>query len=1050
MTTVYPANHFNRFDPSKNYDKHLFIAGRGLQSAELNEIQDDAAARLRGVADVLFRDGDVVRDASVSLNPTTGVAQCAAGAIYLRGAVRGVAPATLTIPVVGVVAIGVRLTETIITALEDVALRDPASGTRNYDERGAERLQVVPSWGWPGDGGTGDFYPVYGVTDGIIDAKDIPPNLDSVTQALARYDRDSAGGSYVVSGLLVTALPDTGITQNYSLSEGRARVYGYGLDLPTARRVTLDAVPDLKLITNEPHLSTTVLAQRINFDRTPGSGITGVSITVQKTVAIVHGVFTGAQDPLPDTSVLSIDSVVQGGTTYVAGTSYNLTAGKVDWSPAGAEPAPGSTYNVTYKYIALVAPTLVDDTGFTVTGAVVNTLILVTYSQKLPRIDRICLNSSGFTVWILGISSEFNPQFPAVPEDMLSIASVYQTWSSTRRVTNDSVRVVPMPQLAAIDRRLDWFAQLIAQQRLESNIHTREGGTKKGLFTDPFLDDSQRDAGSVQTAAIVGGLLMLPMAATVHAMGLDISKPETLAYVSGIALQQTSRTGSMNINPYMAFGLLPGQMVLMPFVDRWTEVQTVWASPITSRLVVDGGNLHDVGILVSTATSAKNALLSTSTKNIENLRSIPVAFSIARFGSGEVLASLKFDGVSLPTGGAVADVNGVINGTFTIPAGLPAGSKLVEAVGAGGTKAKAVFTGQGVIEQSVWQNQTTITEVRVDPLAQTFTLEENTQISGIDLWFTAIPTSNAIVQIRETLTGLPTQVTLAERFLTVGQITAAGASTRATFDRPVSLLANVEYALVVLCNDAVGALAVAELGKFDASVQKWITGQPYTVGVLLSSSNASTWTAHQDRDLAFRILKADFSQVTRTIDLGTVAVVGATDLLLLIHSERSNSVTNVAYTLTLPDLTVLTVDDSQPIHLSAPITGNVHISAKLSGNVNFSPVLFPGAQLIVGNLGASGTYISRAIPAGPSVAIKVIYEAIIPGGATAAVHYKGIDIGDSWVPITTVTTRNVDDGYVEFTHTITGVNETAVQGRLTLAGTAAARPLVRDLRIIVT
>jgi hypothetical protein len=811
----------------------------------------------------------------------------------------------------------------------------------------------------------------------------------------------------------------------------------------------LDAVPDLKLITNEPTLSTTVAAQRINFARTPGTGITNVSITAQKTVAVVHGVFTGAIDPLPDTSILSIDSVVQGGTTYVAGTSFNLTAGQVDWTPGGPEPAPGSTYNVTYKYVATVAPTAVDDTGFTVTGAVVGTLVLVSYSQKLPRYDRICLNSSGFTVWILGVSSEFNPQLPAVPEDMLSIASVYQTWTASRRVTNDSVRVVPMPQLAAIDRRLDWFAQLIAQQRLESNIHTREGGTKKGLFTDPFLDDSQRDAGLAQTAAIVGGLLMLPMAATVHAMSSDITSPQTLAYVSSTALQQTSRTGAMNINPYMAFGLLPGQMVLVPSIDRWTEVQTAWASPITSRLVIDGGRLHDVGILVSSNTTVRNALLSTNVSNIENLRSISVAFSIARFGAGEVLSSLKFDGVSLPTGGAVADANGVINGTFTVPAGLPAGSKLVEAIGAGGTKAKAIFTGQGVIEQSVWQNQTTITEVRVDPLAQTFTLEDNTQVSGVDLWFAAAPTSTAIVQIRATAIGLPTQVTLAEKVLAVGDIVTGGASTRVNFARPVSLLANVEYALVVLCNDAVGALSVAELGKYDATAQKWITGQPYTVGVLLSSSNASTWTAHQDRDLAFRILKADYTQTTRTINLGDVAVTNATDLLLLIHAERSDSATNVVYYLTLPDATILTVDDSQPVHLSAPITGNVNISAKLTGNVDFSPVLFSGAQLIAGSLAATGTYISRAIPAGASVAIKVIYEAIIPGGATAAVHYKGIDGGDPWVAMNSVTTRNVDDGYVEFTHTITGINETAVQGRLTLNGTAAARPVCRDLRIIV-
>ena len=85
---------FNRFDPAKNYESHRFIPNRPLQSAELNEIQTRAAYTLKGVADTLLKDGAVIRDAGIVVHPETGVTTCEAGAVYLRGVVRGVAPAT--------------------------------------------------------------------------------------------------------------------------------------------------------------------------------------------------------------------------------------------------------------------------------------------------------------------------------------------------------------------------------------------------------------------------------------------------------------------------------------------------------------------------------------------------------------------------------------------------------------------------------------------------------------------------------------------------------------------------------------------------------------------------------------------------------------------------------------------------------------------------------------------------------------------------------------------------------------------------------------------
>lgn len=1063
-----PTKYYQRFDPDKNYEEHLFLAGQPLQSAEFNELQKNAAYRLKTIADVLFKDGDIVRDAHIVVDENTGEVVCESGAIYITGAVRGVPPATFTIPVEGVVAVGIRLIESVVTSIEDPELLDPAVGTRAYNEPGASRLKIDAVWGWDGDAVEGELFPVYTVIDGVLSAKEAPPNLDAVTQALARYDRDSAGGTYVVSGMTVTRLADEGGNQIYSVSEGRARVNGYGIDFMSSKRSTHTFPANLKTINNEPKTSITSGSQRVNLARSPVKDIISVSITAEKTVSVVHGIFSGAQDPLPDTSVLEIISVSQGATTFVETSDYLLTDGKVDWTPGGAEPAPSSTYSVTYRYITLTTPTEVDDTGYTVTGAVNGTLILTTYRQMLPRIDRLCVNADGELTWLVGVAAEFNPQPPIVPGSLLLLGSIYQQWNSQTAVISDSVRVVPMPVLAGIDSRIDLAMQLIAQQRLESSIHTREAGTKKGLFTDPFLDNSQRDAGIEQNAAIVSGLLMLPITASVEQVGNDVEFPVSCDHVHETALSQPFSTGSMKINPYMSFDRVTATVTLRPAVDRWTETQDEWADSVTterfetrrvfsSRILVDSG---------STSVRVNTVLLSTNRSEIEFLRQRTVQFSISGFGAGEGLQQVTFDGVDVTPVGLSANGSGSLSGSFTIPAGIPSGSKEVLFIGSGGAEGSAIFAGQGTLERKVWQQQTTITQwssppppppstlpshrPRVDPLAQTFRMESAIQCSGVDLWFHPKPTTQTRVQIRETTVGFPNQIIVAEAILAPAQINDGGASTQVIFDSQVLLQGGMEYALVVLCNDAIGSLAIAELGKYDNVASRWITSQPYTVGVLLSSSNAVSWTVHQDRDMKFRILKAQYSASSRTIELGSVTVTDATDLMLMGFAERPTSDANVEYTLTLPDLSTVTVSDGQSIMLTEEITGAVQVSAHLTMEGDLSPVLWPGTQLVSGTIATSGDYVSRGIPAGMGSTVKAIFEAIVPNGANVEVFYSGIDAGDTWVSLPVISTSNADDGFVEFICEAENVDELIVRIKIKLSGTPAARPYVRDLRVIIT
>ena len=539
--------------------------------------------------------------------------------------------------------IGIYLTERVITALEDPSLLDPANGTRNYQQPGAARLQVNITWGFAGDGKEGEFFPVYTVEDGDLRAKEPPPQLDSMTQAIAKYDRDSAGGSYVVSGLNVRAADDLPSgEQVYTVSEGSARVGGMPVSMGTSKRLIYAASPDEKLIDAEPHVSSGPELQRVTLDRYPVKTVQQVRITAEKTATITHGSFSGAQDPLPDNSVVSVLEVKQGGVTYVQGTDFRLTAGKIDWSLTGAEPAPGSTYTAKYQYIKTADAVSVDSSGFSVEGAVAGSLILVTYIQLLPRIDRLALNPDGAFVWLNGVAAEWNPKPPAVPLGVLPIATVVQTWTGDRRVVNDGVRVVPMNELAALQDKIDWVAERLAEQQLSSDVNTRESGAKNGVFVDPFLSDEMRDQGTEQTAAIFDGELTIQInSVDVRLASTDVAAPTALNFTLEPALQQLSRTGSMKVNPYMAFDPIPAAVTLTPALDRWTETSTSWTSPITRRLTVGSGNAS------STSESTQNVLLSTTSRVAEFLRQIDVQFRLSGFGPNETLSAVTFDGIAV-------------------------------------------------------------------------------------------------------------------------------------------------------------------------------------------------------------------------------------------------------------------------------------------------------------------------------------------------------------------------------------------------------------------
>lgn len=229
-----------------------------------------------------------------------------------------------------------------------------------------------------------------------------------------------------------------------------------------------------------------------------------------------------------------------------------------------------------------------------------------------------------------------------MPVSLLALGTVYQTWRSGQRdVVTDGVRVVPFSEITAINNRIDYVVREVARQRLEADVFTREAGARVGLFVDPLLDDDMRDQGLEQTAAVVDGELVLPLDGRADLLPADIPAPTALPFNPKIILSQPLRTGSMKVNPYMAFEPLPAQITLTPNVDFWTETQTRWTSPVTRIFSTGFGNAS------RTSTSSSSQQVGTTRTQIEHLRPLEVKFEVRGFGNGERLNKILFDGIEV-------------------------------------------------------------------------------------------------------------------------------------------------------------------------------------------------------------------------------------------------------------------------------------------------------------------------------------------------------------------------------------------------------------------
>lgn len=1027
-----------------------------LQGGELNDLQDVIRGRQERTGRLIAKDGDRTEGGAAFVDQDAGTVTLTAGKVYVAGDQFPVSERVLSdVPMSGRVEIGVRLVTDYVTGDQDPSLRGLVPGSLALGEDGAAREIATIYWSMASADEDGIFHQVYLLQDGTIIDQTPPPLLSGLHQAIAEFDRPH--GHYIVSGCRVTPLGANGGKQHFSIEEGEANIFGFKSVRQAAMRIAEVEDWDVGAVPGETHPYTGGASQTIAVERFPIDAISQILLTKETTVTINRGTLANGIDGLPFSSVISISSVKQGATTFVAGTDYHRTGNGVDWAPAGAEPLSGSSYNVTLRYRDAVQPTSFNDTQVVVAGGVAGGEVILTYTYKLPRVDLIGLLPSGAAVYIKGVSARANPMAPIPPRDVLALCSVHNGWMGTPEVRVDGertgVRFVTVSDQRRALNQLEDLARLLQLERIRSEVDRRDPTAKRNMFVDPFTSDYYRDQGVAQTGAVGGGVLQLAIAPTFY--DIDQNTPLTLDWIEEVVVEQTLRTACEKINPYQNFTPLEGALVLVPPVDLWAERATSWTSDVTlefNRGVSTTGARTETNISTELVGQA-------ATQQLPFLRQRSVEFRISGFFQGEELRLFSFDGVDLtPNPVLIADANGEIAGSFDIPAGITAGTKRVLAQGSV-TKAEALFTGQGTLEIDIMRRVATINRWSDpivfaddsssmansrDPQAQLFRVPALRQVLGVDFHLCHIGDRTKHVSLHQVTmsNGEPTTNVVAEAFLSM-----TGAQTGwkpGRYALPITTPADRDHGFVIKTDDADHSISLAGVGEFDADSQKAVTVHPYPVGPRFSSVNARTWTAHQKQALTFRIVAARYPVTTKTVDLGSFDLVNCSDLQVRAVAELPSAACSVEFVITRPSGATFRLLPWQVLQLDEFITETVTLSAVLRGTETLSPILYAPIQLIAGKIATEATYVSRALDISTSDRLSAYLKTMLPAGSTMAMKYDLLD--NVWRDLPWHSTEiSPQPEWVERNHRVNGLNANQLRLKITLTGGPAARPLTADL-----
>lgn len=254
--------------------------------------------------------------------------------------------------------------------------------------------------------------------------------------------------------------------------------------------------------------------------------------------------------------------------------------------------------------------------GFTAYGAnksvipMPYSLLRTSISRFLPRNDLIYLQSNGEFSVARGVQSE-NPVTPDAPLHSMPLYELlipaYVSDVGQIRCKSVSTRRWTHKDIDALGQRMTRIEDVVSLSLLESTTRdtvvvdpkTGQSRFKNGFLVDGFQEHAAGDYGDPQYRCSVGdGELRPEFSLNATDMEFDEANSQgvvnnngfvTLAFTENVLIDQTTRTGAVNVNMYPGGHFFPS-FIMSPNSDSW--IDTVYSEPTVAFREHNNGNLN--------------------------------------------------------------------------------------------------------------------------------------------------------------------------------------------------------------------------------------------------------------------------------------------------------------------------------------------------------------------------------------------------------------------------------------------------------------------------